>query len=32
MKITPKQRQVLMAIRDLYERRAVYPDHHAIAV
>lgn len=32
MKITPKQRRVLIAIRDLYERRAVYPDHHAIAV
>lgn len=32
MKITPKQKRVLEAVRDLYARRAVYPDHHDIAV
>jgi hypothetical protein len=32
MRVTPKQKQVLAAIRDLYLRRSEHPDHQAIAV
>lgn len=32
MKITPKQRMVLEAVCDLYQRHAEHPDHHRIAV
>lgn len=32
MKLTPKQNLVLAAVAKLYERRAVYPNHHQIAM